>query len=73
MIIKLFRCSVSYYEVSDSLFKKKNGPSFGFGNKTDFTKLTTQTPAPTAYIKEKPLSDKEHFSKSENYFGSGRT
>ena len=42
-------CSVSFYEIRDGFATQKKGVSFGYGNKTDFAKLSTPTPPPNYY------------------------
>ena len=62
-------CSKSYYDIP-STFVTKKGVGIGYGGKTDFTKLYTQTPAPGTYQLQKPVI--QNGSKLIHTFGSGR-
>ena len=61
------RCPMAYYENKSSISNRKT--SFGYGNKSDFTKTLTCSPGATKYNLKNVLEESKHKGKS---FGCSR-
>lgn len=61
-IDKIFRCKIAFYTNDSQLSKRK--AAFGYGNKSDFTKDLTASPASTKYIHKSLFEENKSKGKS---------